>query len=259
MSMSRIHETAVIDPGTAIGSGVAIGPYAVVGPSVSIGDGCVVGPHAVLERNVMLGSACRLGPGVVLGTDPQDLKYAGEETWVEIGSGCRIREYATINRGTGKSGRTTIGRDCFLMSYAHVGHDCHLGDEVTLANAVQLGGHVKVESHAGIGGATAVHQFVRIGTRAFVGGGCSVRQDVPPYARAAGNPMRLYGINTPGLKRAGLDADARLALQRAYRMLFNSELSPSDALERLRAEEPETAEVALLLDFFARSDRGVLV
>lgn len=257
--MTHIHPTAVIHPGTEIGSEVEIGPYAVVGPSVSIGDGCVVGPHVVLERNVILGSGCRLGAGAVLGTDPQDLKYAGEETWVEIGTGTRIREYATINRGTGKTGRTTIGRDCFLMSYAHVGHDCRVGDDVTLANAVQLGGHVKVESHASVGGASAVHQFVRIGTRAFVGGGCSVRQDVPPFSRAAGNPMRLYGINAVGLKRAGLDAEARLALQRAFRMLFNSELSPSDALERLRAEEPETAEVALLLDFFARSDRGVLV
>ena len=257
--MSRIHLTAVIDPSAVIGARAEIGPYAVVGPAVTIGDDCVIGPHSVLERNVVLARHCRLGPGAVVGTDPQDLKYAGEETWVEIGEGTRIREYATVNRGTGKAGRTTIGRDCFLMSYAHVGHDCDMGDDVTLANAVQLGGHVTVESHASIGGATAVHQFVRIGTRSFVGGGCSVRQDVPPYARAAGNPMRLYGINAVGLKRAGLDPDTRLALQRAFRLLFNSELSPTDALDRLRAEDPDTPEVVRLLEFFARSDRGVLV
>lgn len=259
MTIPRIHQTAVIDPRADIGTGVEIGPYAVVGPSVAIGDGCVIGPHAVLERNVILGPACRLGAGSVVGTDPQDLKYAGEETWVEVGGGTRIREYVTVNRGTGRSGRTTIGRDCFLMSYAHVGHDCRVGDDVTLANTVQLGGHVKVEAHASIGGATAVHQFVRVGTRAFVGGGCSVRQDVPPYARAAGNPMRLYGINAVGLKRAGIEPEARLALQRAFRTLFNSELSTSDALDRLRAEAPETPEVARLLEFFAQSDRGVLV
>ncbi|MSR07850.1 MAG: acyl-ACP--UDP-N-acetylglucosamine O-acyltransferase [Gemmatimonadetes bacterium] len=255
----RIHPSAVIDPGAAIGGEVEIGPYAVIGPAVTIGDRSVIGPHAVLERNVVLGPRCRLGPGVVIGTDPQDLKYDGAETWVEIGEGTRIREYATVNRASRPSARTRIGRDCFVMSYAHVGHDCVLEDDVTLANGVQLGGFVTVEAHASIGGASAVHQFTRIGTRAFVGGGSSVRQDVPPFARAAGNPMRLYGVNTVGLRRAGLTPEARLAIQRAFRLLFNSELSTTDALDRLRTEEPDSPEVRRLLDFFARSDRGVLV
>lgn len=256
---SRIHPSAVIDRGASLGGDVEIGPYVVIGPAVTIGDRSIIGPHAVLERNVVLGPGCRLGAGAVIGTDPQDLKYGGEETWVEIGEGTRIREYATVNRGSRPSARTRIGRDCFVMSYAHVGHDCVLEDDVTLANGVQLGGHVTVEAHASIGGASAVHQFARIGTRAFVGGGSSVRQDVPPYARAAGNPMRLYGVNAVGLRRAGVAPEARLALQRAFRLLFNSELSTTDALDRLRAEEADTPEVARLLDFFARSDRGVLV
>lgn len=257
--MTRIHDRAVIDPSAVIGGGAEIGPYAVIGPAVTIGDGCVIGPHVVLERNVVLGRGCRLGAGAAVGTDPQDLKYAGEETWVEIGDGTRIREYVTVNRGTGEGGLTRIGRACFVMSYAHVAHDCVLEDHVTLANTVQLGGHVTIGEHAGIGGATAIHQFVRIGTGAFVGGGCSVRQDVPPYARAAGNPMRLLGVNATGLKRGGVDPEARLALRRAFRLLFNSGMRPTEALDQLRAEEPDIPEVARLLDFFARSDRGVLV
>jgi len=254
-----VHATAIIDPTASVGSGVSVGPYAVVGPAVTIGDESSIGPHAVLERNVVLGRACRLGPGAVVGTEPQDVKYGGEETWVEIGDGTTIREYATVNRGTGSSGRTRIGRGCFVMSYAHIGHDCQLQDDVTLANAVQLGGHVTVGAHASIGGTTAVHQFTRIGTHAFVGGGCQVRQDVPPYARAAGIPLRIYGINAVGLRRAGIAAEARLELQRAFRMLFNSELSPSEALERLNAESPRLPEVARLVSFFNGTDRGVLV
>jgi UDP-N-acetylglucosamine acyltransferase len=256
---ARIHPTAVLDPAAAVGDAADIGPYAVLGPGVTVGAGSVVGAHVVIERNATIGRGCYLGTGAVIGSDPQDLKYRGEETWVEIGDETRIREYVTVHRGSRASGRTRVGRRCFLMAYSHIGHDCVLEDDVTLANAVQLGGHVTLEAQVSIGGATAVHQFVRVGTQAFVGGGSRVTQDVPPFSRAAGNPLRLFGINAVGLRRAGLDRAARLTLQRAFRLIFNSDLTPSEALERLRAEGPASPEVERLVRFFGQSDRGVLV
>ena len=254
-----IHPTAVVHPDTRLGGGVVIGPYAVVGPDVTLGDGTRIAPHAVIERNAILGADCDVGVGAVIGGDPQDARYRGEPTWVEIGDGTRIREYATINRGSTATGRTIIGRRCYLMAYVHVGHDCVLEDEVTIANAVQLGGHVHVEAHAGIGGSSAVHQLTRIGTYAFVGGGSHVRQDVPPYAKVSGDPVKLYGVNAVALRRAGLDAGARLALKRAFRLLFNSDLTISEAIDRLRATEADIPEITRLREFVTRSERGVLV
>jgi UDP-N-acetylglucosamine acyltransferase len=257
--MSLIHPTAVVDPAASLGAGARIGAYAVIGPAVTIGEETVVAPHAVVERNAVIGRGCYVGAGAIIGSDPQDTKYHGEPTWVEIGDETRIREHATVNRGSITTRRTVVGRRCFIMTYAHVAHDCVLEDDVTLANAVQLGGHVTIEAHAGVGGSSAIHQFARIGTWAFVGGGSRVTQDVPPYARAAGSPLRMYGINAVGLRRAGLGPEARIALQRAFRLLFNSDLTTTEALERIRAGGPESPEVSRLLEFFARSDRGVLV
>ncbi|MBI4419677.1 MAG: acyl-ACP--UDP-N-acetylglucosamine O-acyltransferase [Gemmatimonadetes bacterium] len=255
----RIHPTAVVDRGAELGRGITIGPYAIIGPGVTLADETRVAAHAVIERDAILGRGCSVGVGSVVGSDPQDLKYRGEPTRVEIGEGTRIREYVTVNRGSAANGRTVIGRRCYLMSYVHVAHDCVLEDDVMLANAVQLGGHVHVESHAAVGGSSAVHQFARIGTRAFVGGGSRVARDVPPYSRAAGSPLRLYGINAVGLRRAGIGPAERLALQHAFRLIFNSDMSPTEALDRLRAEASDAPEVRRLLDFFARSERGVLV
>jgi UDP-N-acetylglucosamine acyltransferase len=255
---SHIHPTAVIAPEARIGSGVSIGPYAVIGPGVTIGPGTTVGPHAIIERDTIIGARCSIGPGAVLGSDPQDLKYHGERTWLEIGDETKIREFATLHRGSAATGRTTVGRRCFLMAYVHVAHDCVIEDEVVLANAVQLAGHVHVEAHATIGGLTPVHQFVRIGRYAFVGGGSRVPQDVPPFTRAAGHPMKLYGINMVGLKRAGFPPEVRAALQHAYRLLFNSHLTTSAAAERLRLEGPHIPEVMQLVDAVATSQRGVL-
>jgi UDP-N-acetylglucosamine acyltransferase len=254
-----IHPTAVIHPHAEIGRDVVIGPYAVIGPGVTLGDETRIAPHAVIERNAMVGRKCDIGVGAVIGGDPQDAKYRGEPTRVEIGDGTRIREYATINRGSTATGRTILGKDCYLMAYVHVGHDCVVEDDVTIANAVQLGGHVHIEAHAGLGGSSAVHQLARVGTYAFVGGGSHVRKDVPPYAKVSGDPVRVYGLNSVALRRAGLESEARLALQRAFRLLFNSDLTTSEAIERLRSTEPETPEIARLIAFFTRSERGVLV
>jgi UDP-N-acetylglucosamine acyltransferase len=254
-----IHRTALVDPKAHVGNDVSIGPYAIVGPRVTVGDGCTVNAHAVLERNVKLGVGVKLGYGAVIGNDPQDLKYQGEETWVEIGDGTIIREYCTINRGTSATGKTTIGERCFLMSYVHVAHDCIIGHDVIIANSVQMAGHVTIDDRAIISGLVPIHQFVRIGTFAFVGGGSRVNQDVPPYTKAVGNPVHLYGLNSVGLQRAGFSADVKLSLKRAYRLLFNSDMTVSQGIARARAELPVGPEVEIFLRFIEGSQRGVLV
>ncbi len=254
---SSIHPSAVVDTDATIGDDVRIGPFAVVGPAVVVGAESEIASHAILERNVRLGANCVVGAGAVVGSDPQDLKYRGEESWVEVGDGTKIREYVTVNRGTAARGTTRIGRDCFIMAYAHVAHDCEISDRAIIANAVQLGGHVVIGEGAVIGGSTPIHQFVNIGPYAFVGGGSRVPQDVPPFTRAAGNPMRLYGINRIGLERAGFDSATIERLKRAYRLLFNSKLTTSQALARLEAEL-DHPEIRLLTEFFRNSERGVL-
>lgn len=253
-----VHPTAVVDGDAEIGDAVEIGPYAVIGPDVRIGARTTVGAHAVLEGRTSVGADCTIGIGAVLGAEPQDQKYAGEPTTLDIGDGTIVREYATLHRGTAQRGTTTVGAGCFLMAYVHVAHDCLIGDHVTIANAVQLAGHVEVQSHAQIGGLTPIHQFVRIGTWAFVGGGSRVPQDVPPYTRAAGNPLRLYGINAVGLRRAGFAPETRLALKHAYRTLFNSALTLGQAVDRLMREESPVPEVRRLIEFVATSERGIL-
>lgn len=254
-----IHGTALIDSGACLGTGVSVGPFAVVGPGVEIGAGTVIGPHAVIVQDTTVGSRCTVGAGAVLGADPQDLKYHGEPTCLEVGDQTTIREYATLHRGTSATGRTVVGQRCYLMAYVHVAHDCVIEDDVVLANAVQLAGHVHIESRASIGGLTPVHQFVRIGRLAFVGGGSRVPQDVPPFARAAGNPMKLYGVNSTGLTRAGVPAEVQAALKHAFRLLFNSHLGLGRAVEQLRAQSAHIPEVMQLVDFVVTSQRGVLV
>jgi UDP-N-acetylglucosamine acyltransferase len=252
-----VHPTAILDPGAELGVGVEIGPWVIVGPRVCIGDRCRIGPRARLQRNVRLAEDVSVGDGSILGGDPQDLKYKGEETWVEVGAGTIIREYSTINRGTTQSYRTTVGCRCFIMSYVHLAHDCHLGDEVVIANGTQLAGHVTIQDHAVLSGLNAVHQFVTIGAYAFVGGGSRVNQDIPPYVKAVGNPMELYGLNSIGLQRAGFSGETVAALKRAYRLFFNSDLNLSQALERARSDLPPFPEVERFLTFVESSERGV--
>lgn len=255
----RIHPTAIVDPTAELAPDVSVGPYGVIGPGVTVAEGTVMESRVVVERDTAIGSGCYLGTGAVLGSPPQDVKYKGEPTRVEIGSDTQIREYATINRGTAARGVTRVGRNCYIMTYVHIAHDCIIEDSVTLANAVQLAGHVHVEPHAIISGLTPVHQFVRIGTHAFVGGGSRVPRDVPPYTRAVGNPLRLYGINTIGLTRAGFPPDVRSALKHAYRLLFNSDLTTMEAVAVLQPGLRTLPEVNRLIDFVTRTERGVLV
>lgn len=253
----RIHPSALVDPAASLGVDVEVGPFGIVGPDVLVGDRCRLGPRVTLERNVRLGADVTIGTGSVLGGDPQDLKYQGEETWVEIGAGTVIREYSTVNRGTVASRLTRVGDECFLMSYVHVAHDCQLGDGVVIANGTQLAGHVTVHDRAILSGLCAVHQFVTIGGYAFVGGCSRINQDIPPYVKAVGNPVELYGLNTIGLQRAGFAQDTIGILKRLYRLFFNSELNLSQATDRARAELPPLPEVERFLDFVATSQRGV--
>lgn len=254
-----IHRTALVDPSAQLGLDVSIGPYAIIGPSVMIGDRCQLAAHVVIERNTRLGAGVKVGYGTVLGADPQDLKYKGEETWVEIGDGTILREYCTINRGTPATGKTTVGQRCFIMTYVHVAHDCVVGDDVILANSIQMAGHVTVDDRAIISGLVPIHQFVRVGTYAFVGGGSRVNQDVPPYTKAVGNPVHLYGLNSVGLQRAGFTPEVKLALKKAYRLVFNSHLTVSQGIARARTELPAVGEVETFLRFIEASQRGVLV
>src|SRR5918911_3926027 len=259
MSASGIHPTAIISPDAQIGPGVAIGPFAIVGESCTLGAGAVVGARATLERNVTLGANVHVGSGSILGGAPQDVKYRGEPTTVEVGDGTVIREYTTINRGTTQSFRTTVGRNCFIMSYVHLGHDCHIGDGVVLVNGVQVAGHVTVEDRAIISGLTAVHQFVRIGRFSFIGGCSRVAQDVPPYTRAVGNPIKLYGLNSVGLRRNNFPDDVVRELKRAYRLFFRSELNLSQAVQRAEAELEPLPEVQEFVRFVSETNRGVVI
>jgi UDP-N-acetylglucosamine acyltransferase len=259
MSAADIHPTAVVSPRAELAAGVKVGPFAIIGDGCVIADGCVVGPHAVLERNVHLATNVRVGVGSVLGGDPQDLKFRGEETTVEIGEGSTVREYSTINRGTAASMKTTVGRHCFIMSYVHLAHDCHIGDGVIISNATQLAGHVTVEERAILSGVSAVHQFALIGRYSFIGGCSRVAKDVPPYVKAVGNPVKLYGLNTVGLQRNGFSEDVIKELKRAYRLFFKSELNVSQARARAESELRHIPEVEEFLKFFERSDRGVVI
>jgi UDP-N-acetylglucosamine acyltransferase len=257
MAATRIHPSAIVSPDAVIGEGVDVGPFAIVGERCVVGDGCVIAARATLERNVTLAANVKIGSGSILGGDPQDLKFRGEETFVEVGEGTTVREYATINRGTSQSYRTTVGSNCLIMSYVHLAHDCHVGDHVILSNGVQLAGHVTVEDRASISGLSAVHQFVRVGRYSFVGGCSRVAKDVPPFVKAVGNPVRLYGLNSVGLQRNGFEDHTLRELKRAYRLLFRSELNVSQAIERARGEIEPLPEVEAFLQFVEQSERGV--
>lgn len=253
----RIHPTVVVDPTAIIGDDVDIGPFTIVGPDVTIGQGCRLSARVTLERNVRLGNNVHIGTGSVLGGPPQDLKYQGEVTWVEIGDGTRVHEFSTINRGTAASGVTSVGRNSLIMTYVHVAHDCHIGNSVIISNSTQFAGHVVVEDFVTISGFVGVHQFVRLGAYAFIGGMTKVSQDIPPYVKAVGNPAELFGLNTVGLQRHKFPAATVAALKRAYRLCFNSDLNLSQALEQARAELANIPEVERLLEFVASSRRGV--
>jgi UDP-N-acetylglucosamine acyltransferase len=253
----RVHATAIADTTVELAEGVEIGPYCVIGPNVRIGEGTQLGAHVVIERDTVLGRDCRVHPGAVLGGDPQDLKYGGEAAPLIVGDRTVIRECVTLNRGTEARGRTQIGSDCLLMAYSHVAHDCVLGDHVIIANSVNMGGHCDLGDWVIVGGITAIHQFVQIGQHAFVGGSSAVRKDVPPFVKAAGDPLRLFGLNSVGLQRRGFSDADRASLRRAYRLLFQSKSNLRESVRAVRAEAGDAEHVQTLLSFIERSERGI--
>ncbi len=256
---ASIHSTAFVHPSAEVGSGVEIEPFAIVGPNVRIGDNTRIGPRVLIEKDTTVGRDCRIANGAVLGTDPQDLKYEGETSYLEVGDRTVIREFATLNRGTAAAGKTVVGSDCLLMAYCHVAHDCEIGNHVIISNATNMAGHVAIEDWAIISGLVAIHQFVRIGAHAFVGGGSRIPQDVPPYCKVAGNPSpKLYGLNSVGLERRGFSTEARRRLKRAYRILFQTGLTRSRAIAQVEADPTlQDPEVGYFIDFIRTSERGI--
>jgi UDP-N-acetylglucosamine acyltransferase len=256
---TQIAASAVVHDSAVLAPDVSVGPYSVIGENVEIAPGVEIGAHVVIERDTMVGANCRIFHGAVLGSDPQDLKYQGERTFLTVGDETIIREYATLNRGTAARGTTSVGRGCLLMAYTHVAHDCELADGVILANSVNLGGMVRIDEHAIIGGVTPVHQFARVGAHAFVGGGSRVSKDVPPYCKAAGSPIRLFGLNSVGLDRRGFPENVKRELRKAYRLFFSSKLNVSQALTRARSELHPYPEIEKFLHFIEESDRGITI
>jgi len=256
--VTDIHPTALIDPKSEIPTDVVVGPYALVGAGVVVGEGCRIGAHAVLEGPTYLGPHNVVHAFASIGSPPQDLKYSGEPTTLEIGANNVIREFATFNRGTaGGGGTTRVGSNGLFMAYSHVAHDCIIGDSVVMANGATLAGHVTIEDYAIVGGLVAIHQHVRIGESAILGGGAMVTLDVAPYCMAAGDRARLHGLNLVGLRRRGLSEATIETLRSAYRILFQSGLRLAEAVARLRATFPGSAEVEHLAAFVSRSQRGI--
>lgn len=256
-----IHPTAIIDPSAEIGPGVTIGPFCIIGPGVKIGAGTTLDSHVTVQAWTTIGKRCHFYSHVSAGTDPQDLKYKGEVTYLQIGDGNVIREFSTLNRGTiGGGGITTIGNNNLFMAYSHVAHDAHMGSDIIMANAATLAGHVTVADCATVGAFSAVIQFCRVGPHAFIGGFSVVTRDALPYIKTVGdrNQAKIYGINTIGLQRRGIPESSIEELKRVYRILFRSNLNTSDALKQVREKEWKAPEVATLIQFIETSEHGFI-
>jgi UDP-N-acetylglucosamine acyltransferase len=258
--MTEIHPSAVIDKSATLGADVRIGAFCVVGPEAMLADGVELGHHVVLEGRIALGPRVKVGHGAVLGGAPQDLKFkAGTPSGVRVGEATVIREYVTIHRSTQPEGWTEIGRECLVMAMSHIAHDCRIGEGVIVINYAGITGHCEIGDRATIGGLTGMVPFTRIGTHAYVGGMAKLNADVPPYVMVDGQPATARGVNVIGLRRAGMAAADRRALQDAYRILYRSGLAPVRAVGRIREELPLTAPIRLLLDFIEGAGRHGIV
>ena len=261
--MAAIHPTALVDPKAQLDSSVSVGPYAVIGPHVRIGADTTVGAHCVIEGHTTIGQDNRIFQFASVGAQPQDKKYAGEPTRLEIGDGNTIREFVTINTGTVQDeGLTRIGHDCWIMAYVHIAHDCRLGDHIILANAVQLAGHVHLGDWVFLGGLTGVHQFGRVGAHAMTAFQTRLAQDVPPFVTAGGNPAEAQSINAEGLKRRGFSPERITLIKQMYRLLYRQGLTLHAARQQIDALRGEVAEadadVALMQDFLTSATRGIV-
>jgi len=255
----EIHASAIVSPLAKIAEGVQIGPFSTIGENVTIGRGTIIGSHVVIDGNTVLGERNKVFPFVSLGLPPQDVNYRGEDTRLIIGDENIIREFVTINRATTKQYKVTrVGDKNYLMAYAHIAHDCTLGNLIIMSNAATLGGHIEIGDHAIIGGLVAIHQFVRIGAYAFVGGKSAIVKDIPPFMMAAGDRARLFGLNQIGLKREGFSQEKIRNLKRAYQIIWRDHHLLKEAMEVVRREIPPFGELDQLLDFLNSSERGVV-
>lgn len=254
-----IHATAIVHPAARLGRGVAIGPYSIVGEHVEIGDHTVIGPHVVIGGHTRIGRDNHIFQFCSIGEQPQDKKYAGEPTRLEIGDRNTIREFCTFNCGTAQdAGVTRVGSGNWIMAYVHLAHDCQVGDNTIFANNAQLAGHVHVGDFAILGGFTAVHQFVRIGAHSLTALGSILLQDLPPCVTAAGNTAKPYGINAEGLKRRGFSAEAIAALKRAYKLIYRSGMKLEEARARIAEDAAAQPELGLLAEFLSVPGRGII-
>ncbi len=253
-----IHQLAVVHPEAKIGRDVEIGPFAVVARDVEIGDGTVIMNNATILDGARIGRNCRIFPGAVISGIPQDLKFKGEETQAIVGDNTTLRECVTVNRGTASKGKTVIGSNCLIMAYSHVAHDCSIGDYVIISNASQVAGEVVIDDHAVIGGGTLIHQFSHIGPHVMIQGGSKINKDIPPFVKAARDPIAYTGINIVGLRRRNFSPEDINAIQEIYRYLYLSQLNVSDAIERIEAEIPQSEVRDQILDFAKASTRGIL-
>ncbi len=254
-----IHAGAVVHAGAQLGAGVAVGPFSIIGEHAVIGEGSVIGPHVVIAGHTRIGRNNRIHPFCSIGGEPQDKKYGGEPTGVEIGDGNTIREYVTINRGTAQdAGVTRLGSDNWIMAYVHLAHDCQVGSHTIFANLAQLAGHVHIDDWVILGGGTLVHQFVHVGAHAFTGMSTYLDRDLPPFVKAAGHMAKPFGINSEGLRRRGFAAATIAALKKAYRTVYREGLSQQEILRELARQGAECAEVRAIAAFIEASPRGII-
>ncbi|MDB5273913.1 MAG: lpxA [Chitinophagaceae bacterium] len=249
---------AYIHPQAKIADNVVIEPFAMIHKNVEIGEGTWIGSHVTIMEGARIGKNCKIFPGAVISGVPQDLKFKGEETTAVIGDNTVIREYVTVSRGTTDKHTTVVGKNCLIMAYVHIAHDCVIGDNVILVNAVQLAGHVQVEDYAIVGGASVVHQFVRIGSHVIIAGGSLIGKDVPPFSKAARDPLRYCGINSIGLRRRGFTNDQINSIQDIYRVLYIKGHNTTKAVEILEIDFPPSKERDEILNFIRSSDRGIM-
>ena len=256
--MPDIHKTAIVHPEAELADDVTVGPFSIIEADVKIDEGCRIHSHILIAGGARIGKNCQIHHGSVVSTLPQDLKFSGEKTTLEIGDNTIVREFCSLNRGTRDRGTTRVGKNGFLMAYTHVAHDCEVGDHVILANAVQLGGHVTLEDWVIVGGLVPVHQFTHIGQHSIIGGGFRAVQDVPPFILAAGEPLAYKGLNAVGLKRRGFSKESFRLLRKCYRILYRSRMNTSQAVETIRREVEMIPEVQALLTFIENSHRGLI-
>ena len=249
---------AYVHPGAKIAKNVVIEPFTTIHNNVVIGDGTWIGSNVTIMEGARIGKNCNIFPGAVISAVPQDLKFGGEDSLAIIGDNCTIRECVTINRGTIASGQTTLGNNCLIMATAHIAHDCHIGDNAIIVNGVALAGHVTIGNHAIIGGLAAIHQFIHVGDHAMVSGGSLVRKDVPPYTKAAKEPLSYVGINSVGLRRRGFSTEKIREIQDIYRILYQKNYNTSQAVSIIEAEMEATPERDEILDFIRNSSRGIM-